>query len=279
MALRISTRRAASSSTDGRGRSARLSIALLWLLAATLAPLAAQQLPAAPAPEGSPSEAAAGGQAPAPAGKVVGAPERHIVVSWKKVEGAIRYEVLIRPLGGDILIDRSTANTSIHEVLPPGTYQVRVISYNLFDRPASQSVWRYLDVIQVFTPVVSRVAPSILYSGVESSPIAVDGANFLTETTVELLRDGKIAARATVEEVADKRLAGRIDLASVAPGRYDLRLGNPENLSTIVPGAVEVRPRIQPELSALSLSAGYNDRIYRQVAVRGTGFIEGTTFF
>jgi len=237
-------------------------------------PLAAQEAPGIQPPAvPSASESAA-----AP-GAVRSAPERHIVVSWKKVGGAIRYEVLIRPLGGDIIIDRDTQETSIHAVLPPGTYQVRVISYNLFNKPASQSVWRYLDVIQVFTPVVNEFAPKVLYSGVAFTPFAIDGANYLTETTVDLLHDGKVVAEAMVDEVADKRLAAHFDLTSVAPGRYDLRIGNPENLSLLLPGAVEVRPRIQPGLSSISLSQGYNDRIYRQVAVRGVGFIEGTTFF
>ncbi len=269
-------------STEGRRRPVfwRLPFCVLGLLTVSLVPLAAQEVPAAPPPGAtSPSAASQGLESEGSNGAVRAAPERHIVVSWKKVLGAVRYEVLIRPLGGDILIDRSTEETSIHAVLTPGTYQVRVISFNLFDKPASQSVWRYLDVIEVFTPVVSEFAPKILYAGVTSSPFAIDGANYLTETTIELLRGDRVVAKATNEEVAATRLAASFDLGAVTPGTYDLRVGNPENLFVILPGAVEVRPRIQPELASISLNRGYNDRTYRQIAVDGTGFIEGTSFF
>ncbi len=204
---------------------------------------------------------------------------RHITVSWTKVAGAVHYRVLVRPLGGDVIIDRTTDATSIAAVLAPGTYQVRVISFNLFQKPASQSDWRLLDVVQVFMPVVDRFAPSVLYSGYSENSFALDGAKFIDETEVSLLRGGKQVALAVNDQVGDKRLLTRFDLTSVPPGTYDLRVANPENLVLNLPGAVEVRPRVQPGIGSISIHHGYNDRVYRRVLVEGDGFEPGTSFF
>lgn len=225
---------------------------------------AQQSSPESPAPASSSSESA---------------PVRHVTISWQKITGAIHYEVLIRPLGGDVTIDRKTDATSVVEVLPPGTYQVRVVSFNIFDKPATLSPWRTLEVVRVYKPEVDRLIPKVFYSGLASESLIVEGKFFLPETTVDLMRDGKVVAHGRIDKVRDVQLGMHFDLAEVPPGSYDLRLTNPENLVLVMKGAIEVRNRIQPLLTSISLSHGYNDRVYRGVAVSGGGFSNDTSFF
>ena len=204
---------------------------------------------------------------------------RHVTINWAKVDGATGYRVLVRPLGGDVTLDRRTTATSMIVVLPPGTYQVRVVSFNLFGQAASVSSWHNIDVVRVYVPVVSFVSPTVLYAGLDNVHETIDGRRYLPETTVALTRGGRVVAAGTIDALRDDQIQVRFDLKEVPPGKYDLRLANPENLVLVVPNAVEVRPRIQPGLEATSIHSGYNDRTYRAVAIRGSGFVEGTGFF
>ncbi|HUX22321.1 MAG TPA: hypothetical protein VMW69_13850, partial [Spirochaetia bacterium] len=194
------------------------------------------------------------------------------------MEGALRYEVLVRPLGGDVQIDQSTEDTNLVVTLAPGTYQVRVVSYNLFDKPASYTGWRTIEVVRVFIPVVSKVSPTVLYAGTIPKGVLLDGADFLDETTVALVLDGSVAAKTSIDETTAKRIIFSVDLTQAVPGSYTLRVANPEGLVLEVPSAFEVRPRIQPQIDSADLAAGYNDRIYRARKVVGAGFEDGTLF-
>lgn len=207
------------------------------------------------------------------------APGHPVTVSWEAVSGATAYEVLIRPLGGDVVIDRHTDKTSITESLQPGTYQVRVVTFNIFHKAASESAWRNLDVVMVLQPNVTRVVPSILYSGLSAQSLTITGSDFLPETLAELARDGKPVASAAVEKVMDDQLEVQVNLANVAPGHYDLLLTNPDNLTVVAHDAIDVLPRVQPHIDGMSLSAAYNDRVYRDVTVTGSGFSSSTSFF
>lgn len=204
---------------------------------------------------------------------------RHVTIKWAKVGGAIGYRILVRPLGGDVTIDERSTSTSIEVVLRPGTYQVRVISFNIFDKPASVSQWHNIDVIHVYKPTVTGLSPKVLYSGLKDVHETVDGHHYLPETVAALTHDGRIVTKGVIDRFRDDQLQMHFDLEKVAPGKYDLRLTNPEHLVLVMPNAIVVRPRIQPRLDAISLHSGYNDRAYRDITVTGGGFLGGTSFF
>lgn len=206
-------------------------------------------------------------------------PVRHVTVSWGAVSGASGYEVLIRPLGGDVTIDQRTEKTSVLVALRPGTYQVRVVTFNIFKKPASESPWRNLDVVQVSPPTVARILPQTLYSGVASASLTIDGSHYLPETTVEITDKGRTVATPRIDRVMDNQLSTHVDLNKIPPGKYDLKIVNPENVSVVVHGAIVVRRRTKPTLTSISLSYGYNDRVYRAVTVKGGGFSSSTAFF
>jgi len=206
------------------------------------------------------------------------APVGHVVISWAEVAGAVGYEVLVRPLGSDVAVDRLTSMNHLKVTLKPGTYQVRVITLNIFHKAAGVSPWRYLDVIQVFKPIVKRIVPSVLYSGSSSVKVTLVGKNFIPETRIAIIHNGDAVADAHVVSVMDRRLVIDFDLNRVKPGTYDLRLANPERLGLTVPNAVDVHPRVQPELVSIALKQGYDDRTYRDVGITGQGFIAGTSF-
>lgn len=205
-------------------------------------------------------------------------PVRNVTVAWQAVPGAKGYEVLIRPFGGDVIVDRRTGATSIVAALRPGTYQLRVVTFNIFGKPASESPWGNLDVVRVFRPKVARIIPRVLYSGLASESLTIDGAHYLPETTVEIIKGRKNVAAPRIDKVMDDRLAMHIDLATVPPGKYGLKIVNPEGVTLVRPDALEVRRRVQPSLDSVSLAYGYNDRVYRDVTVTGQGFSNGTAF-
>ena len=212
-------------------------------------------------------------------GQETSSPVRRVTVSWGEVSGASGYEVLIRPLGGDVTVDQRTDKTSVIVALRPGTYQVRVVTFNIFKKPASESPWRNLDVVQVSRPRVTRVVPQTLYSGVPSASLTIDGSHYLPETTVEIIDKGRTVATPHIDRIMDNQLSTHVDLRSVPPGKYDLKIVNPENVSVVVHDALEVLRRTKPSLTSLSISYGYNDRVYRAVTVKGGGFSNNTAFF
>ena len=68
-----------------------------------------------------------------------------VPVEWTPVTGATRYELEVRQ--NDTVITRQSAlGSSTRLNLAPGSYQLRLIVFNKFDRPEYRTAWRDLEV-------------------------------------------------------------------------------------------------------------------------------------
>ncbi|HSV95505.1 MAG TPA: hypothetical protein VLM75_01080 [Spirochaetota bacterium] len=70
-------------------------------------------------------------ESPASAGKAS--------IAWEAVEGAIRYEVMIRDEKGSIVLKETVETNRVSFSLAPGKYSINIIAINKFNKPHSES--------------------------------------------------------------------------------------------------------------------------------------------
>ena len=75
--------------------------------------------------------------------------------SWSGGEYTLRYEVVFERIENGVNIfhfREFTANNFIEAALPPGEYRFRVIPYDILDRPARGTEWKYIEILRMPAP-------------------------------------------------------------------------------------------------------------------------------
>jgi hypothetical protein len=67
--------------------------------------------------------------------------EKKIRLSWKRVEGAVSYKVMIRDRGGNVIFDKVADSNNIILEIQPGNYELRIGAVNKFNKIGSWSDW------------------------------------------------------------------------------------------------------------------------------------------
>ena len=62
-------------------------------------------------------------------------------LTWEELEGILRYDVTIKDATGAVVLKKSVETSKIEFSLPPGSYQINIISINIFGKKHSDSGW------------------------------------------------------------------------------------------------------------------------------------------
>jgi hypothetical protein len=80
--------------------------------------------------------------------------ERKVKLSWKEVDGAVSYKVVIKDSIGNTIIDKESDSNNFTLELQPDNYKIRIGSFNKFGKLGSWSDWADLIIER---PVVKPV--------------------------------------------------------------------------------------------------------------------------
>jgi hypothetical protein len=74
------------------------------------------------------------------------APSGKSSISWEAVDGAIRYDVMVRDEKGSIVLKETVESNRISFSLEPGKYSINIIAINKFNKPHSESGWEEFEI-------------------------------------------------------------------------------------------------------------------------------------
>jgi hypothetical protein len=97
-------------------------------------------------------------------------------LEWSGGMYSLRYEVIIEKESGEAFVrhlTEFTTNNFVYLSLPPGNYRFRIISYNILDKPSTETQWMPLNVINAIKPVLYKPGKDMKYINDERGYIFV----------------------------------------------------------------------------------------------------------
>jgi hypothetical protein len=168
--------------------------------------------------------------------------------AWAPVDGALRYELEVADDHG---LERQRWSTEVPRWtthLPPGTYQYRVVVYNLLDEPEVSTPWQGIRVARAEVPEVQTLDPATVY--LESPPYRFrvvgrdlqPGATF-TLTPLDDPDSGEPPVSVGQEVAREGTTAVVIEVPGQALsfGRYRVTVRNPGGIRRDSPVVLQVK--------------------------------------
>ena len=197
-------------------------------------------------------------------------------LDWAEVEGARHYEVTVRDAAsGRILFGDTVMDTAIEIPLGPGRYEARISAVNVFRRVFAEGDWTPFSIRLTAEIKSLAVQAEDFYAGATSAGLLVRGQGLLPDTRARLEGPvGVVSARSVT--VVEEGLAVEFDTTRALPGSYDLVLENPGGLTSRITKAIQVAPRMAPEITGFNRLRLPNDRVHQDLQLMGSGLSEGT---
>jgi hypothetical protein len=223
-------------------------------------------------------------------------------ISWEKEDDVLKYELMIEKSGGGgftQVFDKSTEETTVETLLPPGEYRYRVLVYDLLGRLRPAPEWSRLTVLPALQPEIISISPPFIDLTDFNMALNLNGNNLTPDaevyfipaesgdkSTPDVLSKAVPLGKDNYHANGDAKSA-RLKLAdsSLVKGFYDIIIKNPGGLFTVwrnyevidgVEYVSEIRAAAKFEVSTgaayallIPVSGSFNDLIRSETSPAG----------
>ncbi|HUX41776.1 MAG TPA: hypothetical protein VMV83_11470 [Rectinemataceae bacterium] len=178
------------------------------------------------------------------------------ILRWEADPNAYEYQVIVKDSSGSEVFDERVSSSQVEVHLAPGSYQFRIITYNLLDKAEAESAWNNLTIVKAEQPAISSVFPKTISLDSMDGRLTVVGTKLLDKGTIALIsQTGEKYPGLIKTRKGDQELVVVFPDKAYRPGTYNLYAENPGGLSTTFGEAIRVR--LQSPLDFLA-SVGYS---------------------
>lgn len=188
-------------------------------------------------------------------------------LSWQKLNDIAFYEIQIQIKNGEEyedVLNEKTEEAEIEVSLSGGTYRFRVTVYDLFEKAAARTEWKYFKVIKALQPEIKNVDPNnvSLNDKKFTGKFTLRGLNLFDESVLKLhgeTSDGeelelKVEDIEIVEDGSELHVSFPVD--QFREGIYSISVTNPGGLTAESP-FIKIKTKKDRTWEFLA-SAGYS---------------------
>jgi hypothetical protein len=157
-------------------------------------------------------------------------------LEWSGGAYSLRYEVIIEKKDGEAFVRHLTEFTTdnfVYLSLPPGNYQFRIISYNILDKPGTETQWMPLNVFNAIKPVLYQPGEDMKYINdqrgfifvFDGKDIAPDAKGYFVNTKGE-----RITPVDTINNDDGSSISLVFGKDQLVDGKYEVFVVNPGGL-------------------------------------------------
>jgi hypothetical protein len=183
------------------------------------------------------------------------------VLRWEADENALDYELVVRQSGegGTEEVHEKVDEAKAEIQLAAGSYEYKVIYYNLLGKPEQETAWIPLRIIKAEMPVIAQVSPAVIYMDDLDDRITLKGQKLVDGCKVFLL-SGQTSYQGTeVLRQGEESLVLTFPDKAYQAGEFDIKVVNPGGLMAL--SAKALRIRFQRPVDVL-VSVGYLPEFY-----------------
>jgi hypothetical protein len=164
------------------------------------------------------------------------------VLRWEADPDALEYRIILKNAAGEQLLDERTSEPAREVHLAPGSYEYKILSYNLLGRIEAESDWLDFDVVEAEQPVVASVSPKIIDMDALDGRVTIIGQKLVDGVTVALVDErGERFVGKVVGRDGDGQIVALFPDKAYRIGVYSIYAENPGGLSSSLDGSLRVR--------------------------------------
>jgi len=164
------------------------------------------------------------------------------VLRWEADPDALEYRIILKAASGEQLLDERTSEPAREVHLAPGSYEYKILTYNLLGKIEAESDWLAFDIVEAEQPVVASVSPKIIDMDALDGRVTIIGQKLVDGVIVSLVdKHGERFVGKVIGRKGDTEIVALFPDKAYQIGTFSIGAENPGGLSSSLDDSLRIR--------------------------------------
>jgi hypothetical protein len=164
------------------------------------------------------------------------------VLRWDADPNALEFRIILKTAASEQLLDERLAEAKKEVHLSPGSYEYKIVTYNLLGKIEAESDWLAFDVVTAEQPIIESISPKIIDMDALDGRVTIIGQKLVDGVIVSLVdKRGERFVGKVISRKGDTEIVALFPDDAYQIGTFSIGAENPGGLSSSLGDSLRIR--------------------------------------